>query len=211
MSEHLGPGLLVVIEGIDGGGKTTLQRGLGAKLRSEGYQVTETKEPTEGPLGQKIRALAATDRAQVTAEEEFRLFHEDRKIHVETVVKPAIAQGHIVIQDRSYFSTVAYQGERGLERDYLLSESRSIAPDPDVLLLVDLEPEVALDRIRNQRGQETDDFEKLDALTRIRAIFHSFKTAHRLNAQDNPDTLLQAAYQIIQNSLATGTFKPSRG
>lgn len=204
MPKQLGPGLLIVIEGIDGGGKTTLQSGLAEALRSQGHDVCETKEPTEGPLGQKIRALAQTGRSQVSAEEEFRLFHEDRKHHVETVVRPALARGEIVIQDRSYFSTVAYQGERGLDRDDLLEKSRQVAPEPDVLLLVDLEPQMALDRIRQQRGQETDDFEKLDSLTRIRTIFHSFAQAKRLDARNTPGHLLSEALNIVQSALKAG-------
>ncbi len=199
-SDH-GRGLLVVIEGIDGGGKTTLQRGLAQSLRDLGHTVTETKEPTDGPLGQKIRAIAAGDRSAITPLEEFSLFHEDRKTHVQNVVLPALQRGEVVIQDRSYFSTVAYQGERGLDRENLLAQSRAIAPPPDILFVVDLPPEVAIERIRTQRKDGTDAFEKLESLTRIRSIFSALEGAHSLDGCENPEVIKDAALRIIRTSL----------
>jgi dTMP kinase len=103
-------GLLVVIEGIDGAGKTTLRAGLAAALRSEGHEVVETKEPTDGPLGQEIRRLARVGRDTVTPEAELELFLRDRAQHVAELVLPALARHAVVLQDRSYYSTVAYQG-----------------------------------------------------------------------------------------------------
>ena len=201
MTIERGDGLLVVIEGIDGGGKTTLQNGLAESLRKQGHTVVETKEPTEGPIGKKIRALAATDRSQITAKEEFDLFHEDRKTHVQEVVLPALERKEIVIQDRSYFSTVAYQGERGLDREELYEESKKVAPEPDVLLVVDLPAELALERIRTQRSQGTDDFEKLDALARIRRVFSGLSEAHHLDGTLNPEELRVRALEIINEEL----------
>lgn len=195
------PGLLVVIEGIDGGGKTTLQRGLATTLRARGHEVVETKEPTDGPLGQQIRAIAAAGRQTVSAEEELALFHEDRRLHVRDVVRPALVRGDVVIQDRSFFSTVAYQGSRGLDRDTLLADSRAIAPDPDVLLVVDIPAETALERIRSARQGGTDDFERLDALARLREVFSSFDGAHVLDGLEAPETVLEAAQTLVDDAL----------
>src|SRR6185295_18467812 len=96
---------LIVLEGIDGGGKTTLRQGLAAALRGDGHDVVETKEPTDGPLGRRIREIAAgkDGREAVTPEEELRLFHEDRRIHVKDLVLPALERGAVVLQDRSFF------------------------------------------------------------------------------------------------------------
>src|SRR5205807_401534 len=113
--------------------KTTLARGIARELRAKGFEVVETKEPTDGPIGKQIRRIAEAGRSAITAEEEFALFHEDRKQHVAEVVRPAIDAGKTVVQDRSYFSTVVYQGDRGLDRERLLRLSESIAPTPDVL------------------------------------------------------------------------------
>jgi len=198
--KHQFEGLLVVIEGIDGSGKTTLQNRLADALRNDGHQVTVTKEPTNGPIGQKIRDLAATDRESISPEEEFNLFHEDRQIHVNEVVFPALKRGEIVIQDRSYFSTVAYQGERGLDRDQLYKKSLEIAPEPDILLVIDLPAEDALVRIRESRGMETDDFEKLESLQAIRLVFNEIEGAFRLDARKNPDSVFAAALKIIKKA-----------
>ena len=189
-------GRLIVIEGIDGAGKSTLQRGLAEDLRARGRTVVCTKEPTDGPLGRQIRALAARGRDSVSAEEELALFHEDRRQHVQAVVRPALERGEIVIQDRSFHSTVAYQGERGLDRDRLWSQSLEIAPLPDLLLVVDLPAEVALERIRRSRAG-TDDFERLESLRRIRSTFLGFPGASVLDGTLAPADLLDAAKAML--------------
>lgn len=171
-------GLLIVLEGIDGSGKSTLARNIEAALQAKGYQTILTREPTDGPHGAKIRALAERgERDGITPQEEFQLFHEDRKEHVAKVVQPALASGAVVIQDRSYFSTVAYQSLRGLDGAWILKESESVAPKPDVLLVVDVPVETALERISKSRGTPRDDFERADALRKIRETFLGFEGA----------------------------------
>jgi len=177
---------------MDGAGKTTLQRGLAEALRAEGRAVLETKEPTEGPLGRRIRAIAAAGRGEVSAEEELALFHEDRRQHVAERVRPALARGEVVIQDRSYFSTIAYQGQRGLDRARIRTESEAIAPRPDLLLILDLPPEEALARIRRGRSA-ADDFEGLASLTAVREVFLGFTEAVVLDARRPADALQAAA------------------
>lgn len=186
------PGFLVVIEGIDGAGKSTLAAGLGDRLEALGFDLVRTREPTEGPFGRRIRALAAAKRARVPADEEWRLFHEDRRIHVEELIRPSLASGKVVVQDRSWPSTVAYQGERGLDRDMLRAAERRIAPDPDLLLVVDLPPEEARARIESSRGG-TDDFEELESLTRLREIFLAFEGAVVLDGRRPASVVLEEA------------------
>jgi dTMP kinase len=193
---------LVVFEGIDGGGKSTLSRALASELRGRGHEVLETREPTDGPIGRQIRALAASGRDQVSPDEEFRLFHEDRKIHVLEVVRPALARGAIVLQDRSHWSSYAYQGERGVDRARILAESRAIAPEADVLFVIDLPAEVALERIQKQRGSETDDFERLESLRRIREVFRGIPRAVVLDGGRPPSEVAQAALERIASALA---------
>jgi dTMP kinase len=190
-------GVLVVIEGIDGGGKTTLRAALADRCRDAGREVVQTKEPTDGPLGRRIRAVAASGRAGISAEEELALFHEDRRQHVAELVRPALARGAVVLQDRSYFSTVAYQGERGLDRARLLAESEAIAPRPDLLLVLDLPPELALERIRRSRDGGTDDFERVENLSRVRQAFLAFPDALVLDARLPPEALAEQAWAAL--------------
>lgn len=196
----LGPGLLVVIEGIDGAGKSTLALSLAERLRQSGHDVLTTREPTDGPFGRRIRALAASKRDRIPPDEEWRLFHEDRRIHVNDVVRPALKAGRIVVQDRSWHSTVAYQGERGLDRSMLKNAERRIAPDPDVLLVVDLAPDVAIERIKSGRGV-VDDFEDVGSLRRLRGIFVEFEGAIVLNGQQSSDSLVQEAFNHVEKAL----------
>lgn len=187
--------MLIVLEGIDGAGKTTLRDGLAARLEQAGHEVVRTKEPTDGPLGKRIREIAKAGRETVSAEEELALFHEDRKLHVQSLVLPALARGAVVLQDRSYFSTVAYQGERGLDRAKLLAMEQAIAPAPDVLFVLDLPPEASLERVRS-RGA-SDDFETLESLRRVREVFMGFEGKHVIDARRSPAEMLEAAWQVV--------------
>lgn len=193
-------GFLVVIEGIDGAGKSTLAHRLADGLEAAGHEVVRTREPTDGPFGRRIRALAASNRDRVPADEEWRLFHEDRRIHVEELVNPSLASGKVVVQDRSWPSTVAYQGERGLDRDMLRAAERRIAPDPDLLFVVDLEPEAARERIVSSRGQ-ADDFEGLESLKRLREVFLGFEGAVVLDGSQPVDELVSGALGQVQAAI----------
>lgn len=192
--------MLIVLEGIDGAGKTTLRDGLAARLERAGHEVVRTKEPTDGPLGKRIREIAKAGRDTVSPEEELALFHEDRKLHVQTLVLPALARGAVVLQDRSYFSTVAYQGERGLDRAKLLEMEQAIAPAPDVLFVLDLPPEASLERVRS-RGA-SDDFETLESLRRVREVFLGFEGKYVIDAQRSPSEMLDAAWQVVAPRLS---------
>ncbi len=160
-------GLLVVIEGIDGAGKTTLAQGLRRWLEEVGAPVRVSKEPTTGPWGTKLRASAASGR--LTPQQELKYLIQDRMEHVETLIAPALDAGEIVILDRYYPSTVAYQGAAGMPLNALL-DANGFAPIPDVLLLLDLPPALGLERIR-ARGDEPNLFEVEDALALSREIF----------------------------------------
>jgi dTMP kinase len=199
-----GPGVLVVLEGIDGSGKSTLSSGLAEAVEARGFRVVRTREPTDGPIGRQIRALAASGRSTVSPEEEFRLFHEDRRAHVAEVVRPALTRGDVVIQDRSYFSTVAYQGQRGLDRGWLLQESEAIAPRPDILLVIDVRVEDAMERIRSSR-RSSDDFESKATLEEVRRAFLAFEGAIVLDGGQSAAEVLSSALPHVLSRLPTRT------
>jgi len=160
-------GILVAVEGIDGAGKTTQVRLLERLLAAAEIETVSTKEPTQGPWGRQIRASAQTGR--MGPEDELQAFLNDRREHVRDLLEPSLAAGKLVLVDRYYFSTVAYQGARGLDRRRLLSLN-AFAPAPDVLIVLDVPPAVGLGRVRD-RGDEADLFEKEDELARARTIF----------------------------------------
>lgn len=187
-------GRLIVIEGIDGGGKTTLAQALVRALEAAGRSALFTREPTDGPEGRRLREAAARGE-RFSPDEELALFFQDRRRHVDEVVRPALASGVHVVQDRSFFSTAAYQGLRGFDRQVILQDSRTFAPEPDLLLVVDLPVDVALARAE-RRGQR-DAFEVRESLEDIRAFFRSLPTAHILDGTQPPEAVRDAALDAL--------------
>jgi len=169
------PGVLIAFEGIDGAGKSTQLALLGADLRGKGYEVVETREPTDGPYGRQIRALYG-NRSQATPEQELELFLLDRRQHVEQCVGPALQQGAIVLTDRYYFSTAAYQGAVGCDPAAIFAR-HDFAPEPDLVLLFVQTPLESVARIKNLRGETPNDFEQLEQLEKVAALFASFTHA----------------------------------
>ena len=165
-------GLLIAFEGIDGTGKSTQLPLLATYLRSLGRSVVETREPTNGPYGQRIRGLY-TDRGQVSLEEELELFIADRKEHLQTCIHPALEAGQIVLTDRYYFSTAAYQGAAGLDAQEIFSR-HAFAPEPDLVILLTQTPAESVERIQGGRGEQLNDFEQQEQLEKVAALFASF-------------------------------------
>jgi dTMP kinase len=163
-------GFLLVIEGIDGAGKSTLQRRLADWCRQQRLSVVTSREPTDGPYGRALRDSARTGRLAI--DEELELFLKDRRQHVQTVIQPALTLGDVVILDRYYFSTAAYQGARGLDPLEILRANEAFAPTPDLVLLLDIDPMRGHARI-GQRSDTPDDFEGAAYLAEVRRIFLS--------------------------------------
>lgn len=161
-------GKLIAFEGIDGSGKSTQARLFADWLEARGREVVRTREPTDGPWGRKIREARFTQR--LSPEDELDAFLEDRRLHVAELIRPALARGAVVVIDRYYYSTVAYQGARGLDPKALFERNRAFAPKPDLVVLVDVEPGLSVERIQ-ARGEGQDLFETLGALTDVRQRF----------------------------------------
>lgn len=152
-------GRFITFEGGEGGGKTTQIRLLADWLKSSGNEVVQTREPggTEG--AERIRELlvtGASDRWDAVCET--ALFLTARRQHVEQLIKPALARGAIVLCDRFADSTMVYQGiGKGLGFDYLATLGRLIVGDiqPDLTLLLDIDPKIGLMRAGSRKSQET--------------------------------------------------------
>ena len=191
--QHKQPGKLIVIEGIDGTGKSTQATMLAEHLRSQGHDVVQSFEPTNGPWGSKLRASATTGRLSI--EEELELFLKDRRQHVEDLINPTIERGGIVVLDRYYFSTMAYQGARGIDPQKIRATNESFAPQPDILLVLDLPVDVALKRIGVRDG-EANEFEKRESLQFCRDLFLSLKDEPFTHIIDT-NASIQEVYQKI--------------
>ena len=182
-------GLLIVFEGLDGAGKTTQLGLLEECLRSRGRDVVCLREPTEGPWGQKLRRLMLQGRGDVTPETELEWFLNDRREHVDQKIRPALDRKQIVLLDRYFFSTMAYQGALGHDPRDIQARNEAFAPPPDLLLLLDLPPAVGWQRL-SQRGVPSH-FERLDYLQEVAQIFDAmdFPYLTRIKADQEPETV----------------------
>jgi len=181
-------GLLIALEGVDGSGKTTQAEMLAASLEKDGHQVVLTREPTNGPTGQKLLAYLAGPSRHMSPAEELQLFMEDRREHVDQVIKPALKQGKVVITDRYYYSSVAYQGSLGLDPNDILAANEAFAPRPDLVFLLDLPVTEALARLAKKGKAARQVNESFSYLRQVAASYGSFKGPRfcRLDASQPP-------------------------
>lgn len=147
-------GLFIVFEGLDGNGKTTQVRLLEQYLEHKGVEVITTREPGGTPVGEKIREILSSKDYSISPLTELFLFEAARSQVTTGVIKPALAKGKIVIADRYYMSSLAYQGYgRGLDLG-LVNKLNRLATDhlePDICFYLDIPPRVGLARKDRER------------------------------------------------------------
>lgn len=192
-------GILVIIEGIDGVGKSTLAKRLANRLSDIGKDVVATFEPTNGQYGKQLRQ-SFTGEKRLTLAQELELFMLDRKEHVEQVFLPSLAQGKVIVCDRYYFSTMAYQGARGADFREIQRQNEAFAPVPDLLLIPVLPVRDALERIRLLRGEKPNNFEGFGYLEAVSRIFDTITGDYvfRLDAMLGMKALEDEAMRIFE-------------
>jgi len=166
-------GILIVFEGIDGAGKSTQAEFLIDKLKRRGFDVVYFREPSKGRWGRQIKKKALYPDS-LSPEEELGLFLKDRKENVEKNLKPALARKKIIVLDRYYYSTIAYQGARGIDEERIRRMNEAFVVKPDLVFILDIDPEKGLERIENRKKKDKL-FEQKKYLKGVRRIFKSFK------------------------------------
>ena len=178
--------LLIAVEGIDGAGKSTQIPRMAQFFDSLGCVVCTTSEPTRGRYGMEIRQAVK----RWSPAKERQLFVDDRKEHLETCILPALERGEVVITDRYFYSSIAYQGTRRDAFDHnptdeelfrlqdeIGRENRAFAPEADILVCFRLSVDEAFKRI--QAGRENlEPFETRQTLTDVSRAFERVIQSH---------------------------------
>ena len=195
-----GRGVWITLEGGDGSGKTTQAERLEAWLADAGRTVLRTREPGGSEVGTLIRDIVLHHRGDIAPRAEALLYAADRAHHVATVVRPALARGEVVLQDRYLDSSVAYQGAgRVLDADEVrdLSLWGAEGALPDLTVLLDLDPAAARKRLdAADKPFDRLEAEKAEFHARVRKAFLALAAAEPgrflvVDAAGTPDAIAE--------------------
>jgi len=190
-------GILIVFEGIDGSGKSVQAKLLHEKLRELGFDVVSFQEPSESKWGRKIKKKALHPDS-LSPEEELDLFVKDRRANVKKNLNPALKKKKIVILDRYYFSTISYQGARGIDPERIRKINEQFAPKADLVFILDIDARTGLARIKDRKNKERL-FEREDYLAKVEQIFRSLKGKNfvHLDALEAIDVISRKIEKIV--------------
>jgi dTMP kinase len=195
---------LLVLEGLDGAGTTTQAQRLAEALRADGHAVHVTREPSDGPIGRLLRAMLTGEHAIADAAIDQAtfglLFAADRMDHCQREVGPALAAGAVVISDRWYHSSLAYQGT-GADRAWITTLNQR-ARRPDLTLFLRVDADVAARRRHAARVSE-ELFENLAMQRRVAAGYDEVMAA--LAAAGEPIAVIdgEAAMDAVSAEIVT--------
>ncbi|TFF92244.1 dTMP kinase [Candidatus Thorarchaeota archaeon] len=171
--KRLDRGFLFVLEGIDGAGKTVVADRVSQELESQGFDVIRLREPTnESQWGREIRRRSPE--GELSPKEELELFIKDRRWHIKARINPALLQKKVILLDRYFYATGAYQSvSTGLSWQEILERNRVeiSAPEPDTVFILDLPAEEGLCRITGRGCKTNKQFEQLERLIKVRQAY----------------------------------------
>jgi len=154
--------MFIVMEGIDGCGKTTQAKLLYEWLIKEGHDVLLTAEPTSSIIGKCLKTILSSG-VQIDPHALALLFTSDRYEHIKKEIEPALRDKKIVISERYYHSTIAYQAAQGVDREWLIDiNSFAIEKKPDIAFLLDIPPESAIPKIQEKDKKFREAIDRLD-------------------------------------------------
>jgi len=205
----------IVLEGVNGCGKSTLQKKLAKEVSRLGFSTLCTREPGGTRLGNELRGILQEGRVgKISDIAELLLFAADRAQHIEEIIKPALQNCQIVISDRYFYSTTAFQGYgRGLDQTLVqrINESAVRGCLPDIVLLLDLDPEAGLRRnakdIASCSSKDTFETEDLPFHERIRQGFLKIAKSEvtpfvQIDASKSEDDVFKDAMMAVDKLLS---------
>jgi dTMP kinase len=195
-------GAFICIEGLDGCGKTTQAKLLVNKL-AKSHNALYTAEPSRGKIGGFIRKCCLYGEKRLSTVVEALLFAADRIEHVENEVLPALNEGHVVISDRYFFSSLAYQGAAGLSVEWI-EKINEHALKPDLAVFIDVDPGVVMQRLKPKKSV----METLETQQKVRKIYLQFVEKGRLTIIDGNKSKNEVArelYEVTKNFIAVNS------
>ncbi len=185
-------GFFICIEGLDASGKTTHAHRLVRNLRRKGFDALYTTEPSLGEIGRFIRTYVLQRKRRVPSVVEALLFAVDRVDHVEKEIRPALDDGKIVVSDRYFYSSLAYQGEAGLDVEWIKEINRLALP-PNLAIYLDVPPEVVVKRMRRKKSV----MERLGTQKRVKDVYMKFVERGKLVSVDGNRRKYEVAKDIL--------------
>ena len=192
MTKQAEKGVFICLEGLDGSGKTTQARILVRNLCRRGFDAVYTSEPSAGKVGKLIRSFVLDRVDRVPVALEALLFAGDRVDHVESVVKPLMKHGKVVVCDRYVFSSLAYQGVAGLDLEWIEAVNR-FALKPNLALLIDVPSDIVVKRLKREKTvMETERNQE-----RVRVVYLKMAQEKRLVLIEGDRPVLEVAKKIL--------------
>ena len=188
--------MLINLEGIDGCGKSTQSQLLMDEFEKNDEKTILLKEPTNGKYGRKLWEMLS-GKIEATTEEILKLFVMDRKEHVDQKINPALNEGKIVLMDRYYYSTMAYQAAAGIDVKRIRKDNE-FAPKPDIVLVFDLPADLAMKRVRGH--SVADVFEKEEHLEKVRKAYLHLEDdplVRIINATRTPEEIFDEVWKLV--------------
>jgi len=167
-------GIFIVLDGLDGSGKSEIVKLLFNHISANNkYDVLITMEPSEGKYGKEIRDILASEKdPKINGNKILELFIKDREDHLKNTIIPFLNksddhEANVVICDRYYYSTIAFQATQGLDMKMLIELNKEFLK-PEITFIMDIKPETALERIKNR---EKEKFENIEFMIKLRSRF----------------------------------------
>ncbi len=207
--ESVGGGKFIVFDGLPGAGKSTMIKMAFEYIygRDKKYDnILVTDEPTNGPYGLKLRELFKKQKSSSDFSEEiFDLFCEDRKWHIENIIKPCLKKGFVILCDRYKYSSIAYQTVQGIDFEKVFLRHKDFLP-PDLALVFDVSPEIAAKRMAlddSTKRKQSDNFRSSEFVSKLRPFFlkmPSFFPKENIIVVDSNDSV-KDVFLVVEKSI----------
>jgi dTMP kinase len=194
-------GIFIVFEGIDGCGKDTHIEFLSEKLIAMGFAIVKTHEPWDSEEAALVKKIAKEGNREISPEDEAELYLLDRYKHVHKVISPAINDGRIVLCNRYYYSTMAYQGALGADSLKIKEDNEKLVPLPDLVLMLKVSVEEGLRRIEARGKGISKGYEQIDYLKKVSDIIYNIK-GHMIKTIDT-----ERPYKVVSDEIFAETKK----